>query len=254
MIVAIYSPKGGVGNTLLTLALAREAANRLKVCAVEFDFTPGDFPSLLDIDRRKNVYTAMRSGIEYAAQRPEGEKFDAIPGGYADIPERFDENDVYNLFEELAKVYDLVLIDVQPFFCPAVIDALNAADKTILVSVDNCSVVSRTIGTLDWANTNNFIDLTKFIQVVNMHKKKGIECINLTGPQIPVIYTIPYLRGLNSYRDIRLKKHIRFILYYLMPDVFERPKTGLLAFLRRGVKDGANADGKIADDKQGQNG
>ncbi|MCM8901744.1 hypothetical protein KVG29_11000 [Caldicoprobacter algeriensis] len=253
MIVTVYSPKGGVGNTLLTLALAREAANRLKVCAVEFDFTPGDFPSLLDIDRRKNVYTAMRSGIEYAAQRPEGEKFNAIPGGYADIPERFEENDVHNLFAGLTKVYDLILVDIQPLFCPAIIDALNAADRTILVSVDNCSVVSRTIGALDWASTNNFIDLTRFVQVVNMHKRKGMECVNLTGPQIPVIHTIPYLRGLSSYRDIRLKKHMQFILHHLMPDIFEKPKSGLLAFLR-GVKDGANSDGKILDDKQDQNG
>jgi len=253
LIVAIYSPKGGVGNTLLTLALAREAANRLKVCAVEFDFTPGDFPSLLDIDRRKNVYTAMRSGIEYAAQRPEGEKFDAIPGGYADTPERFEENDVHNLFAELTKVYNLILVDIQPLFCPAIIDALNTADRTILVSVDNCSVVSRTIGALDWASTNNFIDLTRFVQVVNMHKRKGMECVNLTGPQIPVIHTIPYLRGLSSYRDIRLKKHMQFILHHLMPDIFEKPKSGLLAFLR-GVKDGTNSDGKIPGDKQDQNG
>lgn len=255
MIVAVYSPKGGVGTTSLTLALAREAANKIKTCAVEFDFTPGDFPSILDIDRRKNVYTAMRSGIMYAAQRPEGEKFDAIPGGYADTPERFEEDDVNSLFAALKNVYDLILVDIQPLFCSAIIDVLNVADKIMLVSVDNCSVVSRTIGTLDWAITNNFINLTKFVQVVNMHNKQGIKYVNLTGPQIPVIYTIPYLRGFSSYRDVRLKRHIQFILHYLMPDIFEKPKNRLLAFLRKEEKqeNGTNLNGEITDNKQGQN-
>jgi MinD-like ATPase involved in chromosome partitioning or flagellar assembly len=252
LITVIYSPKGGVGNTLLTLALAREAANKLKVCAVEFDFTPGDFPSLLDVDRRKNVYTAMRSGIEYALQRPEGEKFDVIPGGYADIPERFEGSDVNNLFSMLSEVYDLTFVDVQPAFCPAVVDALSSADKVLLVTVDDCSVVSRTIGTLDWAATNNFVDIDKFMQVVNLHRGRGLKFVNLTGPQIPLVYTIPHIRQLNSYRDIRLKKHARFILHSLMPDVFEKPGTGLKAWIRR-WGDGTNSDGTLAADKQNQN-
>ena len=55
-------------------------------------------------------------------------------------------------------------------------DAMAVADKILLVSVDDFSIVSRTIGTLDWAKANNFIDLDKFIQVVNMQTKRNVEC------------------------------------------------------------------------------
>jgi len=253
LILAVYSPKGGVGNTLLTLALAREASKKLKVCAVEFDFTPGDFPSLLDVDRRKNVYSAMNGEIENTVQKPDKEKFDVIPGGYPDIPERFDETSVKSLFTRLTDVYDFIIIDVQPVFCTAIMDAMAVADKILLVSVDDFSIVSRTIGTLDWAKTNNFIDLDKFIQVVNMQTKRNVECVNLTGPKVPVIHTIPYIKSLTSYRDIRLKKHCQHILHYLMPDMFEEPrKKGILNLFRKGVRneDGEDADGAIETDKQ----
>lgn len=229
MVISIYSPKGGVGNTLLTLALAKEASKKLKTCALEFDFTPGDFPAILDIDRRKNIYTAMHSGIEQAVQRPADEMFDAIVSGYPDTPERFEENDVPDLIAGLNDLYELVLVDIQPTFIPAVMDVMNISDKILLITTDNFSVVSRTIGTLDWAMSNNFIDISNIVQVVNMQSKKNTECINLAGPQIPVIYTVPYVKNISGYKDSRLQKHCVHILNRLMPDIFEEPKRKIFA-------------------------
>jgi MinD-like ATPase involved in chromosome partitioning or flagellar assembly len=229
LIISIYSPKGGVGNTLLTLALARKASEKLKTCALEFDFTPGDFPAILDIDRRKNIYTAMRSGIEQAVQKPAGEMFDAIVSGYPDTPERFEENDVSDLVAGLASLYELVLVDIQPAFIPAVMDVMNMSDKILLITTDNFSVVSRTVGTLDWAISNNFIDISNIVQLVNMQSKKNTECVNLAGPQIPVIYTVPYMKNISGYKDKRLQKHCANILNRLMPDIFEEPKRRIFA-------------------------
>jgi MinD-like ATPase involved in chromosome partitioning or flagellar assembly len=218
-----------VGNTLLTLALARKASEKLKTCALEFDFTPGDFPAILDIDRRKNIYTAMRSGIEQAVQKPADEMFDAIVSGYPDTPERFEENDVPDLVAGLASLYELVLVDIQPAFIPAVMDVMNMSDKILLITTDNFSVVSRTVGTLDWAISNNFIDISNIAQLVNMQSKKNTEYINLAGPQIPVIYTVPYIKSLSGYKDKRLQKHCANILNRFMPDIFNKPKRRVFA-------------------------
>jgi len=44
------------------------------------------------------------------------------------------------------------------------------------------------------------------------------------GPQIPVIYSVPYIRNIEGYSDRRLEKHCRYILHELIPDTFEQPK------------------------------
>jgi MinD-like ATPase involved in chromosome partitioning or flagellar assembly len=254
LIISIYSPKGGVGNTVLTLALARQASSEVKTCALEFDFTPGDFPSILDIDRRKNIYTAMRSGFEQAVQRPDKESFDAIVAGYPDVPERFAQDDLYKLTNELNEAYDLILADVQPTFIPAVMDIMHLSDKIIILNVDVFSIVSRTVGMLDWAVSNNFVEIDKMVQVINMRSKKDIECVNQVGPQIPVIYSLPYIRGMQGYADKRLEKHCRYILHELMPATFEKPKQNFLrqlfgkkeAIMNNGA---AKPDGEIPEHK-----
>jgi MinD-like ATPase involved in chromosome partitioning or flagellar assembly len=257
LIISIYSPKGGVGNTVLTLALARQASNKVKTCALEFDFTPGDFPSILDIDRRKNIYTAMRSGFEQAVQRPDKEDFDAIVAGYPDVPERFTQEELYSLINDLNKAYDLILADVQPTFIPAVMDIMHMSDKIILLNVDVFSVVSRTVGMLDWAVSNNFVELDKMVQVINMRRRDDIECVNQVGPQIPVIYSLPYIRNIKGYTDKRLEEHCRYILHNLMPDTFEIPKQNFFKQLfgkKEAITDNGTAkpDGEIPEHKPEQ--
>lgn len=59
MIISIFSPKGGVGKTTIALAISKTAAKKLKTCVIEFDFSPGDFVSILDLDRKKNILEAV---------------------------------------------------------------------------------------------------------------------------------------------------------------------------------------------------
>jgi len=65
------------------------------------------------------------------------------------------------------------MIDVQPAFIPAVMDIMHVSDRIILLTTDTFSVVSRTVGMLDWAAANNFIELGKMVQIINMCTKKA---------------------------------------------------------------------------------
>ena len=76
-VITVYGPKGGVGKTTLTLALARVLSCKHKVVVVEVDFTPGDMATLLDVEPRSLV-----DGVELGVQRVPRESFDVLTGGF----------------------------------------------------------------------------------------------------------------------------------------------------------------------------
>ena len=61
MLIYIFSPKGGVGKTTLSLALAEYISKEQTICVVEFDFSPGDFAAILDLDISRNVLAATNT-------------------------------------------------------------------------------------------------------------------------------------------------------------------------------------------------
>lgn len=208
MVITVFSPKGGVGKTTLTLALARVLSEDKKVCAVEADFSPGDFVSLLDLDKEKNIVNACLGDYKACIQRPQGEKFDVIVGGFPDMQENLKYADMEKLIKSLSNEYDYVLIDLQPQISEVTVAALLKADKVLFVMEDDISAVSRTVGMLEYLKLHGFLDTNKVYAAVNKvrRKKKYITAVDLG---IPVIYFIPYLRRLSEYKDKKIMKHAK---------------------------------------------
>ena len=72
----------------------------------------------------------MNGEIENTVQKPDKESL-MLYRGYLTSPERFDETSVKSLFTRLTDVYDFIIIDVQPVFCTAIMDAMAVADKIL---------------------------------------------------------------------------------------------------------------------------
>ncbi|AFK85899.1 MULTISPECIES: AAA family ATPase [Thermoanaerobacterium] len=227
MIISVYSPKGGVGKTTLVLSLGKLASEKLKTCVIEYDFSPGSFISLLDLERQKNILEAVNGRLDWAIQKPYKQKFDAIVGGYPDTPEYIKPDRLVELLNELDKRYDLVLIDVQPSFIEGCIDIFKKSEKIFVVIEDDFSVNARVVGNIDWARTNDFLDVNKVFYIVN--KKKGpIKYINITELKFPVFYEIPYIKNIRPLYDKNFEKHSAKILEKIMPDTFDERKKFLL--------------------------
>lgn len=215
MIIAVYSPKGGVGKTTIALALAATA--KRKTCAVEFDFSPGDFVSILDLERQKNIVEAVEGRLDYAIQKPKGKNYDVIVGGYPDTYERITQENLRWLLEELEKKYDVVIVDVQPGFVEGCIDVFAKAEKILLVVEDDYSVNSRLIGNVDWARVNGFINTSKISLIVN--KTRGrLRYVNITDLKFPILYELPYIKNIKPFNDKRMYKHADRIWRKLMPE------------------------------------
>jgi septum site-determining protein MinD len=82
MLISIFSPKGGVGKTTLALGLAEFISQNHTTCIIEFDFSPGDFSAILDLDITKNVLLATKYNFTDNVQRPPGKKYDFNEGMY----------------------------------------------------------------------------------------------------------------------------------------------------------------------------
>ncbi|AEM79751.1 AAA family ATPase [Thermoanaerobacter wiegelii] len=232
MIITVFSPKGGVGKTTLTLALAKVLSEDKKVCAVEVDFSPGDFVSLLDLEKEKNIVNACLGDYKACLQRPTGEKFDVIVGGFPDMQENLKYSDMEELIDSLSGEYDYVLIDLQPQISEVSVPPLLKADKVLFVLEDDISAVSRTVGILEYLKLHGFLDTSRACAVVNKAKgkKKYITAVDLG---IPVIYDIPYIRKLNEYKNKKMIKHAK----NLKDALFEvKKEKSLLRRLLNGFK------------------
>jgi CobQ/CobB/MinD/ParA nucleotide binding domain. len=141
-----------------------------KTCAIEFDFSPGDFPATLDVDKNKNILKAINFGINETIQRPYKQNFDVIAGGYPDTHEKIDSDKLNKLIDELINEYEVVIFDIQPGLIKNSVDILKRSDKILIIMEDNIPVSVRTARILNWGMQNNAIDINKVNIVVNMAK------------------------------------------------------------------------------------
>jgi len=226
LLISIFSPKGGVGKTTLTLSLAECMSKEKKTCAIEFDFSPGDFPATLDVDKNKNILKAINFGIKETIQRPYKQNFDVIAGGYPDTHEKIDSDKLNKLIDELVNEYEVAIFDIQPGLIKNSVDILKRSDKILIIMEDNIPVSVRTARILNWGMQNNTIDINKVNIIVNMTKG------NLKNiPNDVVKYVVPYLGNKITFQSNTLLKQMSG----LVDIILERDKKGLFKKSQKSV-------------------
>lgn len=185
-IISIFSPKGGVGKTTLTLALAEVLQKEGKTLVIEFDFSPGDFATLLDVDKTKNIELAVVYGLSSAVQKPEGKEYFVVAGGFPETHEKINAEQIKNLLSEARNNFDFILFDIQPGLVERSIDVLNNSDKVLVIIENNQYVILRFARIIRYISTR-IEDLSKVFIVVNKANPRQKICIpdEITGEIIP---------------------------------------------------------------------
>jgi len=198
-VLTVYSPKGGVGKTTLTLALARVLSCKHKVVVVEVDFTPGDMATLLDVEPRSLV-----EGVEQGVKKPTKESFDVLTGGF---PNEIMTYEVMNgIIDNLRERYDYVLLDTQAYLTEGVVAAIRAADRLLLVTDESIASVARVLGIVDYLKGNAFANLDRAGIIVNRRGFVAGKFVAMAEFPFPVVCRVPEFRRFGGFGDRRLAK------------------------------------------------
>ena len=204
-VLTVYSPKGGVGKTTLTLALARVLSCKHKVVVVEVDFTPGDMSTILEVET-KGLALTQGANLEKSIQCPAQESFDVLTGGFPDDAELASHGAVASIIADLRERYDYVILDTQSYLTESVVAALRAADRLFLVTDESIASVARVLGMVDYLQGNGFADLDRAGLVVNRMGFAASKYVAVAEFPFPTVCRIPDFRRFAGYRDARLAK------------------------------------------------
>lgn len=217
MLISIFSPKGGVGKTTLSLALAELMSQSKKTCIVEFDFSPGDFPSLLDINKDNNLLRAVKNGVKNTAQKPEKKNYFVITGGYPDTHERLSREEIDKLLMELDSNFEVSVFDIQPGLIENSIEILKNSDKIAVITEDEKTAALRTARVLKWLENSSSISLNKVNIIVN---KAASKLVNI--PENIVTFKVPYYGFQLTFDNKNLLKHIEYYKRFILNEPIPR--------------------------------
>ncbi|ADQ41574.1 chromosome partitioning ATPase [Caldicellulosiruptor acetigenus I77R1B] len=184
-IISVFSPKGGVGKTTLTLALAEVLQKEGKTLVIEFDFSPGDFATLLDVDKNKNIEAACVYGLLSSVQKPQSKEYYVVAGGFPEVHEKIDSKQLKKIISEAKNEFDFVLFDIQPGLVERAINVLSMSDRVVVIVENNQQVILRFARILRYLSTR--MDLSRIFVVVNKAIKGQKFCLpeDITGGVIP---------------------------------------------------------------------
>jgi pilus assembly protein CpaE len=190
-VIAVFSPKGGVGKTTLSvnLALALTEKGARRVCLVDLDLAFGDvaitmqlFPThsieqaigsedSLDVEMLDGLLTRHQDSLMVLAAPP-----------HPDTRERVTPLLVSKIIRTLRETFDYVVIDTAPAFDEQVLTALDETDEVVLVTtldvptLKNVKVAVETFDALHIARDNRHLVLNRADDEVgiNADKVEGI--------------------------------------------------------------------------------
>lgn len=165
-LVAVHSPKGGVGKSTvakevaITFAISSFAGSKLKVCLVDMDIENGDVATMLDLKPTKTI-TEWADNIRHRTG-PNGEKMSysyeeiekyfllehssglkvlAAPIAHKDVS-KINEEIVEVIYDNLKKYFDIIVVDTGPNIRDFTLISLEKADNVILVADTDVTTIN----------------------------------------------------------------------------------------------------------------
>ena len=143
-VVAVFSPKGGVGRTTIAVNLAVAAATELnkKVVLVDGSFQFGDVAVLLNLNPKDKSMFELAPELEaggdaetvdaYTVSHSSGIKVILAPAS-PEMADAITLNGVKHVLEALRRRYELVVVDCASWFSDTTLGILDLADVVLTV-------------------------------------------------------------------------------------------------------------------------
>ncbi|WP_312468868.1 AAA family ATPase [Neobacillus sp.] len=148
-VIAVTSPKGGVGRTLLTVNLAVAFARMgKKVAVIDGNLQFGEVAIYYNMKPKRTIYEWVKEGYGHANYSIS--QYMTLVDGEVSVlaapprPEFFEgisEKHIKEAIEEAKKLFDIVLIDMQVYLSEIHLRFLDLADEILLLTVNEISVL-----------------------------------------------------------------------------------------------------------------
>ncbi|MDP9275363.1 MAG: AAA family ATPase [Chloroflexota bacterium] len=141
-LLAVYSPKGGVGTTTTATNLAVALASRAnaRVALIDLDLQFGDVGAVLDLHSANSIAELIGHGElglelidETFMKHTSGLRVLVAPDDL-EVVSAIDPDDVIRLLEQLRPFFDYIVCDLWSSFEDLTIGVLRAADRVLLVT------------------------------------------------------------------------------------------------------------------------
>ena len=142
-VIAVFSPKGGVGKTTIAvnLALALTDKGNRQVCLVDFDLAFGDVAITLQlfpthtiehaIGSENNVDVALLESLLARYQ----DSLKVLPApSHPDVRERISPTLISQTLTTLRTMFDYVVVDTAPAFDEQTLTTLEEADECVIIA------------------------------------------------------------------------------------------------------------------------
>jgi pilus assembly protein CpaE len=170
-VLAISSPKGGVGKTVLTINLAVAFAKMgKKVAIMDGNLQFGDAAMYCNLKPKRTIYEWVKEGYgrdNYPiSQYMTSSEFDVSILAAPQRPEFFEgisEQHIKAAIDEMKKQFDIVLIDMATYLSDIHLRCIDLADEILLLTTNELSVMRLTQLYLETLETINLRDKVKLI-------------------------------------------------------------------------------------------
>ena len=231
-VIAVFSPKGGVGKTTIAvnLALALTEKGARRVCLVDLDLAFGDVAITMQLFPTHSIEQAIGSEdaldvelLDALLTRHQDSLMVLAAPPHPDTRERVTPLLVSRIIRTLRETFDYVVIDMAPAFDEQVLTALDETDEVVMVTtldvptLKNVKVAVETFDALHVARDNRHLVLNRADDEVgiNADKVEGIlgmpvtvqiasslEIAAATNAGSPVIVSDPDHQFSGAIRDL----------------------------------------------------
>jgi len=199
-LLAVYSPKGGVGTTTTATNLAVALASRanVRVALIDLDLQFGDVGAVLDLHSANSIAElighnelALELIDETFVKHASGLRVLVAPDDLEIVP-TIDPDEVIRLLEQLRPFFDYIVCDLWSSFEELTVGVLRAADRVLLVTTPELPALRNVQRVLNSARPEVQLDEKVLVVANRFPGKTGLSREDMTkAVGRPIAATIP---------------------------------------------------------------
>jgi pilus assembly protein CpaE len=199
-VITVFSPKGGVGKTTVTvnLAVALSGSGAARVCIVDLDLAFGDVAITLQLIPEHTIAEAVEAEehldfnlLETLLTRHENCSILAAPT-HPEGKDRVSPALIRRVLRILRQHFDYILVDTSPAFDDQVLHAFDETDECVLVATLDVPTVKNVKVALETLDSLNLVEGHRHLLLNRADDEVGLSASNVESLlKMPVKTALP---------------------------------------------------------------